>query len=323
MSSADKLKQEGNKAFAKLEFKKAAKIYRDAIKLAPGNPILYSNRALCFIRLQDWDRALKDCNDGLKLEGDDKTKTKLYYRKGLVLKEVGNFRAAKECFLLTVQLDPKNTAAHKEINTIEGSSYSKKRAKCGSSKETYSVVIQDVEVLPPCYQELIAEPQVHARDSSLMTSSEENIQATETFEKEKINRSYGTSNRDGRLPSFTERPSMHHLTALKNLDPKEKTRAYKYVLDMSSENYSLVFGNAGMEPEFLELLIEAMLYASRHDLVDNWAQKCLALLKYLSTVKRYDISLQLCSRTLIEQFLVELLKLNEPYKEYFEFYLQR
>ena len=67
MASAEELKDQGNKAFALKEYKKAAKIYRDAIQIDTYNPILYSNRAQCFLHLQDYDRAYKDCVSGINL----------------------------------------------------------------------------------------------------------------------------------------------------------------------------------------------------------------------------------------------------------------
>ncbi|ODV58491.1 Tah1p ASCRUDRAFT_39122, partial [Ascoidea rubescens DSM 1968] len=62
---ADELKKEGNKAFSNKEYKKAAKLYRDAIRTNPQNPVLYSNRAMCFIKLEDWKRVISDCEKGL------------------------------------------------------------------------------------------------------------------------------------------------------------------------------------------------------------------------------------------------------------------
>lgn len=82
---SQELKLKGNEAFGKNEFKKAAKYYRDAIKLDSSNPVLYSNRAICFIKLQDFERALRDCELGLELSNDSKTTQKLEYRKRMAL----------------------------------------------------------------------------------------------------------------------------------------------------------------------------------------------------------------------------------------------
>ncbi|ODQ82472.1 hypothetical protein BABINDRAFT_30926, partial [Babjeviella inositovora NRRL Y-12698] len=62
---SDQLKELGRQAFVKQEYKKAAKIYRDAIKIDPTSPVLYSNRAMCFVKMEDWQRALDDCKKGL------------------------------------------------------------------------------------------------------------------------------------------------------------------------------------------------------------------------------------------------------------------
>ena len=64
MASAEELKDQGNKAFTLKEYKKAAKIYR-CYTNRHIQSILYSNRAQCFLHLQDYDRAYKDCVSGI------------------------------------------------------------------------------------------------------------------------------------------------------------------------------------------------------------------------------------------------------------------
>ncbi|OBA21714.1 hypothetical protein METBIDRAFT_26517, partial [Metschnikowia bicuspidata var. bicuspidata NRRL YB-4993] len=65
MPTFDEFKTEGNRAFAAGEYKRAAKIYRDAISQHGNHAVLYSNRAQCFLNLKNWDRAYKDAEAGL------------------------------------------------------------------------------------------------------------------------------------------------------------------------------------------------------------------------------------------------------------------
>lgn len=115
---SETLKQKGNEAFAKNEVKKAAKIYRDAIKLNPKNPVLYSNRAICFIKLKDFERALKDCDSGLDLSQDLKTTIKLHYRRYLSLSGLGNLKEARLALEKAKVLDPSNKLITDELKKI-------------------------------------------------------------------------------------------------------------------------------------------------------------------------------------------------------------
>lgn len=120
MTLAEELKLEGNKAFQLKQYKKAAKIYRDAIQLDLYNPVLYSNRAQCFLNLQDYERAYRDTVSGLNLSGNQTKQLtiKLQYRKGLALKGLQRWAKAKIAFDDVLKLDPNNQAAKNELDQL-------------------------------------------------------------------------------------------------------------------------------------------------------------------------------------------------------------
>lgn len=156
MASAEELKDQGNKAFALKEYKKAAKIYRDAIQIDTYNPILYSNRAQCFLHLQDYDRAYKDCVSGINLinssnhnKGSTAVLVKLQYRKGMALKGLQKWNSAKEAFEKVLQLDPSNQAAKTELNKLPIED---------KMDVDIKIPIEKVEKLPEKFSKMIQSP---------------------------------------------------------------------------------------------------------------------------------------------------------------------
>ncbi|XP_070800411.1 E3 ubiquitin-protein ligase TTC3 isoform X2 [Pituophis catenifer annectens] len=60
MMTSENMKKRGNEAFAKDKFDSAVTFYTKAIELWPENHFLYGNRALCFLRIGQYRKALCD-----------------------------------------------------------------------------------------------------------------------------------------------------------------------------------------------------------------------------------------------------------------------
>ena len=67
---ADQLRQEGNQAVQSAEYGKALSLYNKAIELNSKDYRLYSNRALCHLKLSKPKKALDDCEECLSLKPD-------------------------------------------------------------------------------------------------------------------------------------------------------------------------------------------------------------------------------------------------------------
>ncbi|CUM66041.1 uncharacterized protein PRCAT00003695001 [Priceomyces carsonii] len=298
MPTAEELKTEGNKAFAEKKFKKAAKVYRDAITLAPDSPVLYSNRAICFIKLEDWDRALKDCNDGLSNNPDIKTKTKLLFRKGLAQKGLGDRTSAEKAFSEVLRLDSNNSAALTELKRL---------------KETVIPVVS-VQQLPDNYQTL-GDKHMTMHSSDFQNSEDLNSTVNELFsgkkhakETEKLIHLETKTSEAGSI--------MNTLLHLSNVPQENKSAAYSYVINLNPCDIEDIFKDC-LDSSFLAFYMEAAAYVSSHNSVVSWPSKILEMLKSLSKFKRYLLSLDLCNKTDIEKLVSNLKATNNdnlPYK---------
>ena len=96
-TKAKELKEKGNMAFQKKNFKEAEKYYSEAIQLNIGSRPLWTNRAICRNRMERFENAISDCDTALKI---DPKCTKSISQKGNALFGLSRFDEAKNCYEL-------------------------------------------------------------------------------------------------------------------------------------------------------------------------------------------------------------------------------
>ncbi|XP_021749635.1 E3 ubiquitin-protein ligase CHIP-like [Chenopodium quinoa] len=79
---AEQLRQDGNNCFKKSRFGAAIDAYTEAITLCPNIPVYWTNRALCHMKKNNWDRVMEDCRRAVQL---DNSSVKAHYMLGLAL----------------------------------------------------------------------------------------------------------------------------------------------------------------------------------------------------------------------------------------------
>jgi len=101
-------KNKGNDLFKKGDYPGAMRHYNEAIKRNPDNAVLYSNRAACYTKLIEFQRAVDDCDSCLK---KDPKFVKAHIRKAAALFAMRDYGRAQKSYEDALMLDPNSTEA--------------------------------------------------------------------------------------------------------------------------------------------------------------------------------------------------------------------
>ncbi|XP_048350977.1 E3 ubiquitin-protein ligase CHIP [Sphaerodactylus townsendi] len=89
--SAQEYKEQGNRLFVGRKYPEAAVCYGRAINRNPLVAVYYTNRALCYLKMQQHDKALADCKHALEL---DSQSVKAHFFLGQCQMEMENYDEA-------------------------------------------------------------------------------------------------------------------------------------------------------------------------------------------------------------------------------------
>eukprot|EP00040_Diaphanoeca_grandis_P013716 m.69315 g.69315 ORF g.69315 m.69315 type:complete len:383 (-) comp24076_c0_seq3:169-1317(-) len=106
----------GNEQFKIQEFQQAAVHYTESIELYPGNPAVWCNRSMCWLKLANPTRALADADECIKI---DPNYVKAHFRRGAALLTQEKYVDACLAFRKTLDLDPKNAPARSSMMLAE------------------------------------------------------------------------------------------------------------------------------------------------------------------------------------------------------------
>jgi len=105
MEKAEALKEQGNEALRSADYTAAVKLYTEAIAVCSTNAIYYVNRAAAFTKLEQFDKAIADCRQGLTI---DPAYSKAYSRLGTCYFTQGDYEQAKAAYAQALELEPTN-----------------------------------------------------------------------------------------------------------------------------------------------------------------------------------------------------------------------
>ncbi|CAD5124204.1 DgyrCDS12504 [Dimorphilus gyrociliatus] len=104
------LKEEGNDLFKKEQYKEAVKLYTKVIEDENGveqKLACFKNRAACYLKLDKYEKAVKDCNEALKLQGND---AKALFRRCQSYLALEKYEDSYKDAMLLLKVEPKNSA---------------------------------------------------------------------------------------------------------------------------------------------------------------------------------------------------------------------
>ncbi|XP_068591653.1 sperm-associated antigen 1-like [Cebidichthys violaceus] len=109
------LKQEGNEFVKKGQYQDAQGKYTECLKLKPEECAIYTNRALCYLKLERFAEAKQDCDAALRVEPTNK---KAFYRRALANKGLKDYLACSSDLQEVLQQDPNVQEAEKELEEV-------------------------------------------------------------------------------------------------------------------------------------------------------------------------------------------------------------
>jgi len=107
-AAANKLKDDGNKAFSVNDFKGAVSKFSAALEIDPSNEVFYSNRCAAYLNLKDhasYEKALVDAQKCVELKPEW---GKGYARLGAAYVQLGKFEEAMTAITTGIAKEPKN-----------------------------------------------------------------------------------------------------------------------------------------------------------------------------------------------------------------------
>uniref|UniRef100_A0A3Q3A3H3 Sperm associated antigen 1a n=1 Tax=Kryptolebias marmoratus TaxID=37003 RepID=A0A3Q3A3H3_KRYMA len=111
------LKQEGNSLVRKGLSQEALEKYSECLRIKPDECSVYTNRAICLLKLNRFEEAKQDCDSALQLDPSNK---KAFYRRALAFKGLKDYLSASSDLQEVLQLDPKVREAEQELEVVTG-----------------------------------------------------------------------------------------------------------------------------------------------------------------------------------------------------------
>eukprot|EP00435_Cladocopium_sp_Y103_P033820 s1023_g8.t1 len=119
-AKAAEAKKKGNEEFQAKNFKDAIKHFTEAIKHDPSDHVFFSNRSACYASLENYDKALEDGAECVRLKPDW---PKGYTRKGLAEYFLQKYDDAAETYKAGLKLAPEDATLKEGLKKAMDAKY--------------------------------------------------------------------------------------------------------------------------------------------------------------------------------------------------------
>ena len=140
---AEALKLKGNIAFKATNYTAAIKYYSDALKIRKKGSY-YSNRSVCYIKLNKLDEALQDALKGKEIEPDF---YRAYTRASKIYLMRGNIKLAIEVVTQGLKRVPEGEALRKELQVLQVISLYENKMQNLIEKKKYKEALSPLEMI--------------------------------------------------------------------------------------------------------------------------------------------------------------------------------
>ncbi|XP_048367907.1 tetratricopeptide repeat protein 12 isoform X1 [Sphaerodactylus townsendi] len=114
---ANALKEQGNDAFGKGDYAAAIQKYTEGLRKQKDMPVLYTNRAQAYIKLQEYEKAVLDCEWALRC---DEKYLKAFFHMGKACLALKQYSKSRDCFMKVLEIDPQKGKLCKDcLNEVD------------------------------------------------------------------------------------------------------------------------------------------------------------------------------------------------------------
>lgn len=116
LSLVEEIKNRAKGCIQTKNYPTAIQLYTKAIELLPNDAILYANRSMCHLGMNNGTGALNDANSAIE---NDSMYVKGYFRKGMALTQLKSYEDAKYAFLQGLELAPGDKSFISELDKLQ------------------------------------------------------------------------------------------------------------------------------------------------------------------------------------------------------------
>ncbi|XP_033058873.1 sperm-associated antigen 1 isoform X2 [Trachypithecus francoisi] len=280
------LKEEGNQCVNDKNYKDALRKYSECLKINNKECAIYTNRALCYLKLYQFEEAKQDCDQALQLDDGN---VKACYRRALAHKGLKNYQKSLIDLNKVLLLDSSIIEAKMELEEVTRLLNLKdKTASFNKEKERRKIEIQEVN-------------EGNEEEPGRPTGEV----STGCLASEKGDKSSGSPEDPEKLPIAKPNNAYEFGQIINALSTRKDKEACAHLLAITAPKDLPTLLSNKLEGDTFLLLIQSL----KNNLIEKDPSLVYQHLLYLSKAERFKMMLTLISKgqeELIEQLFKDL-----------------